>query len=152
MEFLPTTLFPQTRPNLFTSPFRAFDEVVRDMFRSWPAMQTITPQTFPVDILEYNDKYLIKADLPGIDRKCVDISFENNLLTLRVEEFKEKEEKVEKEANFLVRERLFSECARSIPLPLADVKATIDAVMKDGVLKIVVPKSHEKQTKKIEIH
>ena len=148
MEFFPS-LFTPSRTSMLPTSARAFEEAFNNMFKSWPSVQTLTPQTFPLDIVELNERYVIKADLPEVDRKDVNISFENNLLTVHVEVCREEEKK---EANYLLRERLYGECARTIPLPLADSRGTIEAVMKDGILKITVPKSHEKQTKKIEIH
>jgi HSP20 family protein len=146
MEF-----FPETRPEgrvtpFFRSPLRNIEETFNKM---WPAFQNISPQPFALEVVELPESYIVKAFLPGIDRKCVDMWFDNLILTLKVE-IEEEEEK--KEATYLLRERFYGTTARSIQLPLADLKGNINATMKDGVLKIAVPKSHEKQTKKIEIH
>lgn len=145
MELLPSIFSPE-RSAFLTNPFKAFEEALG---RTWPTSLVTTGNTFALDLVELPDKYALKADLPGIDRKCVDISFENQVLTIRVEAATEEEKK---EARYLMRERLYQTVMRSVTLPLADPKAAIDAVMKDGVLKITVPKSHEKQTKRIEIH
>ncbi|MBX7137704.1 MAG: Hsp20/alpha crystallin family protein [Oligoflexia bacterium] len=148
MEFFPSIL-PETRSTLFAQPFRALEEAVNKMWPAFNALGQVVPRTFALDVEELPDKYRIKADLPGIDRKCVHISFEQPMLTIEIEVNKEEERK---EGTFLARERLYSTTARSIPLPLADAKGNVDAVMKEGVLTITVPKSHEKQTKTIEIH
>lgn len=148
MEYLPE-IFSQSRAPFLTTPFRGVEEVFQNMFKPWVPGQRFAAPTIPLDVVEYPDKYLIRADLPGIDRKCVDISFENNVLLLKVEIQREEEKK---DAAFVVRERLFGSTVRPVQLPLADQKGVIDAVMKDGVLKIVVPKAIEKHTKKIEIH
>lgn len=145
MELMPNIFTPE-RTGLTSNPFRMFEEAVNKM---WPTMQTAGFNTFAIDLVEQPDKYLIKADLPGIDRKCIDLAFENHLLTVRVEVEREEEKK---EGRYLLRERFYQTAVRSVPLPLADAKANIDAVMKDGVLRITIPKSHEKQTKRIEIH
>ena len=148
MEF-----FPEIRPEsritpFFRSPLRNIEETINKM---WPTFQNVSAQPFPLEVVELSESYIVKAFLPGIDRKCVDMWFENLILTLKVE-ILEEEEKKDKEATYLLRERFYGTTARSIQLPLADLKGSINATMKDGVLKITVPKSHEKQTKKIEIH
>lgn len=145
MELLPSMFTPE-RSTFFGNPLKAFEEAFT---RNWPTAWVTANNTFPLDLVELADKYSLKADLPGIERKCVDISFENQALTIRVEVQTEEEKK---DARYLMRERLCQTVVRSVSLPLADPKAAIDAVMKDGVLKITVPKSHEKQTKRIEIH
>lgn len=149
MEFFPS-VFPETRPATFTNLFRPLEQMVN---RTWPQFPMLAPRGLAFDLAELPDKYIAKVDLPGIDRKCVDISFEDHTLTVQVEFNKEEEKKEEKkEAFYMLRERFYGNTARSIPLPLADAKANIDAVLKDGVLKIVIPKSLEKHTKRIEIH
>ena len=148
MEYLPE-LFSTTRNPLFTNPLRAFEDVVQSTFKPWLPMQRVPMNVIPLDVLEYKDRYVIKADLPGIDRKCVDIAFENSNLIIRIDQSKEEERK---EVAFLVRERLISSAVRSVILPLADPKSAIDATLKEGVLFITVPKQLEKHTKKIEIH
>ena len=148
MEYLPE-LFTQMKSPFIGSPLRGVEDVFQNMFKPWVSSQRLTSQNIPLDVIEFTDKYLIRADLPGIDRKAVDISFENGTLLLKVQIEREEEKR---EATFLVRERLFSSALRTVQLPLADFKGTIDAVMKDGVLKISVPKAAERQTKKIEIH
>ena len=148
MEYFPEILSSSRSP-LFTNPLRNFEDIFTSAFKPWMPMQRFAAPTIPLDIVEFADKYIVKADLPGVERKCVDISFENGTLLLKVEMVRDEEKK---DAQYLTRERLFSSTARSIPLPLADAKGAIDAVMKEGVLRITVPKQVEKHTKKIEIH
>ena len=148
MEYLPE-IFSTARNPLFANPMRAFEDVVQSTFKPWLPMQRIPMSVIPLDVLEYKDRYVVKADLPGIDRKFVDIAFENSNLIIRIDQTKEEERK---EVAFLVRERLVNSAVRSVILPLADPKSAIDATLKEGVLFITVPKQLEKHTKKIEIH
>jgi HSP20 family protein len=146
MEFFPE-IIPESRITPFlTNPLRRFEETVNKM---WPAFQNVSTQPFALEVVELPESYIVKAFLPGVDRKCVEMWFENLILTLKVEIEAEDEKK---DATYLLRERFYGTTARSIQLPLADLKGNINATMKDGILKIAVPKSHEKQTKKIEIH
>lgn len=148
MEYLPE-VFSTARSPMFSTPFRALEEFFDTAFKPWVPSSRFAVPSIPLDVTELPEKYIVKADLPGIERKFVDISFENQMLTLKVELTKEEEKK---ETRYLLRERLFSSTARSVPLPLADSKATIDAHLKEGVLTVVIPKQLEKQMKRIEIH
>jgi HSP20 family protein len=149
MEYFPETTSQSFRSPFFSYPLRAFEEVFGAATKPWFAPQRFAAQNIPLDVAEFADKYIVKADLPGIEREDVDISFENSNLTLRVEVEREEEKK---DTFFLLRERLYTTSVRSFPLPLADSKGVIDAKMKEGVLTISIPKRIEKQTRKIEIH
>jgi len=147
MNFFPELVPERRTSSAFNSPLRRFEETLNWL---WPSFENIVPQQpFALEVVELPESYVVKAFLPGVDRKCVEMWFENLILTLKVEIEREEEKK---EATYLLRERFYGTTARSIQLQLADLKANIDATMKDGILKITIPKSHEKQTKKIEIH
>lgn len=100
------------------------------------------------DVSETDSHVHVKADLPGIDVKDLDISIENNVLTVRGEKKQEKEDKTE---NYHCVERYYGSFCRSFMLP-ADVNADeIEAVYKDGVLQLTVPKSETSKRKRIEV-
>lgn len=100
------------------------------------------------DISETDGHLHVKADLPGIDVKDLDISIDNNVLTVKGEKKHEKEEKGE---NYRCVERHYGSFCRSFMLP-AEVKSDeIDAVYKDGVLHLTLPKSEASKPKKIEV-
>ncbi len=100
------------------------------------------------DISETDDHIVVKADLPGIDAKELDISITGNVLTIKGEKKREKEEQNE---SFHRVERWFGSFTRSIALPV-DVDAEgIEAIYKDGVLKIMIPKTEKAKRKKIEV-
>jgi HSP20 family protein len=91
---------------------------------------------------------VVKADLPGIDVKGLDITIKDNVLTLKGEK---KEEHEEKKECFHRIERRFGSFCRSFPLP-GDVKTEgVEAVYKDGVLRLTIPKSEVSAPKKIEV-
>jgi HSP20 family protein len=100
------------------------------------------------DISETEEHIHVKADLPGIDVKDLDISIDNNVLTVRGEKKQEKEDKGE---NYRCVERHYGSFCRSFMLP-AEVKSDgIEAVYKDGVLRLSVPKSEAAKPKRIEV-
>jgi HSP20 family protein len=101
-----------------------------------------------VDLTETKDSFLVKAELPGLEAKDVDVSVSGNVLTIKGEKKKEEEEKDEHHHYV---ERYYGTFQRSFQLP-ANVKAEkIDATFEKGVLKVTLPKKEEAKRKQIEI-
>lgn len=101
-----------------------------------------------VDIYEQGNDIVLKAELPGVDPKDVDIRLENNVLTLRGERRFENEVKKE---NYHRVERSYGTFSRSFTLPSVVNQTGIKADFKDGMLKVVLPKREEAKPKQIEI-
>ena len=101
-----------------------------------------------VDIYEQGNDIVLKAELPGVDAKDVDIRLENNVLTLRGQRRFEGE--VKKESYHRV-ERSYGSFTRSFTLPSVVDQSAIKAEVKDGILKVVLPKREEAKPKQIEI-
>lgn len=102
-----------------------------------------------VDLYEKDDHYMIKAELPGIDKKDIKIDLKDGLLTLSGERNHDNEVKKE---NFYRRERSYGKFQRVFTLPAGVDPQNIKAEYKDGVLQIEVPKPEEKKAKKITVH
>jgi HSP20 family protein len=101
-----------------------------------------------VDFTETKETITVKAEIPGIEPKDVQLMLENGVLTLRGEKRQETEQKDER---FYRMERSYGSFARSLRLP-ANVDATkATAVFKNGVLTIVMPKTAEARGKAIPI-
>ena len=101
-----------------------------------------------VDILEQNGNIVLKAELPGIDPKDVDVRVENNILTLRGE--RKFDEEVQKDSYHRV-ERSYGNFTRSFTLPNVVDTEKIKAEFKDGVLRMTLPKKEEAKPKQISI-
>ncbi len=101
-----------------------------------------------VDVMESNDEIVLKAELPGIDLKDVEVLIKDNVLTLRGERRFEKEEEKE---NYHRIERTYGTFQRFFTLPASVEQDKIKAKMKDGVLEVRIPKAKEEKSKKIEI-
>ncbi|MGA3114683.1 MAG: Hsp20/alpha crystallin family protein [Syntrophobacteraceae bacterium] len=114
-----------------------------------PSMMKEHGEMMPAfDISEADDHFVVKADLPGIDPKNLDISLTGNVLTIRGEK---KEEREEKNERYYTLERQFGSFTRSFMLP-ADVKEDgIEASYKGGVLRVNIPKSERAKQKKIPV-
>ena len=102
-----------------------------------------------VDIEEEEDKYVIKADLPGVDKKDIEVKLENGVLSIRGEKHTEKE--TGKGTKKHRTERFHGTFARSFTLPDAVKADKVDAAYKDGVLSLTIPKKEESKPKSIEI-
>ena len=100
------------------------------------------------DIYEDNDNYYIKADLPGIKKGDVKISYSDGNLSISGERVQEKETK---DAKFHRIERSFGKYYRSFNLPKEIKEDKIEAEFKDGQLNITIPKADEVKPKEIEI-
>jgi HSP20 family protein len=102
-----------------------------------------------VDIYEHGQDIVLKAELPGVDPKDVDVRLENNVLTLRGQ--RKFENEVKKESYHRV-ERSYGSFSRSFTLPSVVDQGNIKAEFKDGILKLVLPKREEAKPKQIEIN
>lgn len=104
--------------------------------------------TPPIDLSETNDKFTIKAEIPGIDPKEIDISVNNNTLLIKGEK---KEEKEEKGKNYYRMERRYGSFSRSIDLPASVDTNKVSAEYKNGVLEINLQKKEEVKPKQINV-
>lgn len=101
-----------------------------------------------VTTLQDGNQLVIKADLPDINEKDLDIQMENNMLTIRGER---KFEKSVKEENYLRVERSYGAFSRSFSLPNTVNTEGIKAEYKNGVLTLMLPKREESKPKQIKI-
>jgi HSP20 family protein len=102
-----------------------------------------------VDILETEQELIVKADLPDIDPKDLDIRVENNILTIRGER---KFEKQVNDSNYLRVERAYGSFARSFQLANTVNSEAIKADYQNGVLTLHIPKREEAKPKQIKVN
>ena len=106
---------------------------------------TFTP-TF--DVSETEKELIVTAEVPGMDKKNININISDGLLTIKGEK---KQEKEEKDENYHCVERRYGTFSRTMRLPSEVETDKVVATYKDGVLKITLPKSEAAKPKKIEI-
>ena len=104
--------------------------------------------TPPVDIFETPELVVLRADLPGIDQKDIDVRIENSTLTLRGERRFLKEAKDE---DYHRIERSYGTFSRSFQLPGSIDQTKISAIHKDGVLEVHLPKREDTRPKQIKV-
>jgi HSP20 family protein len=101
-----------------------------------------------VDIYENKDQIVIEAELPGMNREDFDLSFENNIITLRGERRFEKKDESD---NYHRVERSYGSFTRSFTLPPTVSGEGISAEYRNGVLRVTLPKREEVKARRIEI-
>jgi HSP20 family protein len=104
-----------------------------------------------IDVVEKQDAYLLYAELPGVDASAVDISFEQNVLTLKGTKPSSIETAKDGEVRVYAAERITGSFERSVRLPEFVDSEKIQAEFINGLLKITVPKARAAQLRKIEI-
>lgn len=101
-----------------------------------------------VDVLENDQNVVLKAELPGIDPKDVEIRIQDNTLTLKGER---KFEKDVKEGSYQMVERSYGSFSRSFSLPAYINSENVTADYKDGLLTLTLPKREEAKPKVIKL-
>ena len=129
------------------------DEISRFFERDYPLsgerLSSLEGQWFPsVDIEQQDGKYLLKADIPGVDPKDIKISIENGQLTI---EGKRESKLEENKDNYRRVERSSGSFYRSFSLPDANEDKDIQAHCSNGVLEITIPRTESAKKKKIEV-
>ncbi len=106
------------------------------------------PWAPPVDILETENELVLKADVPGVDLKDIDIQFENGTLTVKGER---KFEKDEKNKGFHRMERSYGSFVRIFTVPETVDAEHVKAAYEAGVLTITLPKKEVAKPKTIKV-
>jgi HSP20 family protein len=125
---------------------RFFDEP----FFNAPQLWSQRPEGFPLplDVLEEEGQYVVKASLPGIDPEQVEITLTDNVLTIKGETKRESENE---KNNYHIRERHFGNFMRQISLPVSVEADQVDANYENGVLTLHLPKAEAVKPKKISV-
>ncbi len=123
-----------------------FERVFRDFESPFdPDGRTWSPA---IDIADKDDKLVLTAELPGMQKSDVKIDLQDNVLTIEGEKrYKNEENK----ANYYRCERAYGKFSRSFTLPLKIDTAAVTAEFKDGVLTITMPKTEDAKPRQIEI-
>jgi HSP20 family protein len=148
------------------APIRAFRSLSTDPFRELFELQRNINQLFDesfegkredaglkawtpaVDVYEDENSFMIKMDLPEVSREDVNVSLNENTLSISGERRVENEDKRE---NYHRVERRYGQFYRSFTLPPNINAEAISAQVKDGVLRLTLPKREEARPKQIEV-
>ena len=142
----------------------AFDEFRRDIMHSlrWPLLRRHTLLNWPdnywpkmewarmreplVDIRDNGKEIVVDAEMPGIPKENIDIQVSANSIEICGELHSENEME---EEGYLQRERSFSTCYRQMPLPAEVIPDGADAIYKDGMLRVRLPKKDSSPAEKV---
>ena len=128
----------------------------REMDRIWdrflgetPFAKVLSEEWAPsVDVSETKDNFVVKAELPGLEAKDVNVNISGDLLTIKGEKKKEEEEKDE---HHYCAERYYGSFQRVFQLPTSVQADKVEATFDKGVLKVTIPKAEEAKKKEIEV-
>src|SRR3989304_805267 len=145
----------------YLSPFdeieRTFDEYMgRSWLRpfrfEWPSWTERTRafdlKTPRIDVLDQDDRIIVKAEVPGINKDDLEVTLSNNTLTIHGKTEKKTEEK---KGEYVHREISTGEISRTIVLPSDVDESKVKATFKDGLLELTLPKVQKSTRTKISI-
>jgi HSP20 family protein len=129
-------------------PWRGIDALRQEMERvfdrflepRWDELEAAGAWVPKLDFSETKDAFMVKAEVPGVEQKDLSVSVHNQMLTIKGEKHKEKEEKDEKHHRV---ERSWGAFTRTIALPGGVDTEKVNATFKDGVLTIKLQKTPE---------
>lgn len=149
------TAMARREENPFVDFHRQLNRLFEDFFSDFEGRSSslMFPSSFGrfdtsmprVDVAETDKEVTVSADLPGLDEKDVQVTLDEDVLTIRGAR---KDEREEKKRNYHLVERSYGEFHRSIPLPGGLDKDQVKATFKKGVLTVTLPKLPEAQSKK----
>ncbi len=133
-------------------PFRELERMQREMDQLFttffgPTRERMAGVFPPVNISEDRDNFYIRAEMPGVDPKDVDLEVEAEQVTIKGERKAEVDEK----ASYHRKERESGKFARVISLPTKVNADKAEAVFKSGILTITIPKAEEVKPRQIKI-
>ncbi|MBX3054971.1 MAG: Hsp20/alpha crystallin family protein [Anaerolineae bacterium] len=128
-------------------PTALFEEFVNR-----PALRWSNEWSVALDVAENEEGYLVKANLPGVTVDDVELTLEDNVLTIKGEvKGDEVAEETIEETQYHVRERRTGSFSRSVRFPVLVSSTAVTANFENGVLSLHVPKAEEVKPKRIEI-
>lgn len=145
-------LLPFKKRSSVPNVFSEMDEMIKKMWFGFPfhnLQEDMDVAWSPrLDVSETDNNLEIVADLPGMEKKDITVTLEDNLLTIKGEK---KEEKENKDKQYHTIERCSGSFYRAVRLPVEVEKDKIEAAFKDGVLTLRLPKSKDSKRKVAQI-
>ncbi|GAA0517691.1 18 kDa antigen [Saccharopolyspora subtropica] len=127
-------------------PFRDFSRLANEVLSA-----TRAPQAMPMDVYRLGDHYVIEFDLPGVDPDSLEVTTENNTLTVRAERKTPARGSEQREPSYLAAERPRGTFSRQLMMGEGVDMSGIAADYKDGVLTVTVPVAEEAKPRRIEV-
>ena len=148
---MPTAITRWDPSTDFASMRNMMDRLIEQSFGRIPVFrgsEELGPSSLGLDVIENGDSFVVRAAVPGVDPKDVDISIEDDVLTIKGE-FEKKEETTED--NFVRRELRYGSFYRQLRLPPTVDAENAKADFEHGMLKLTLPKKPESRARSIKI-
>jgi HSP20 family protein len=133
-----------------SSPFRDFDNVFRDAWRTLSPLQTLSQVGPACDVRETDKHYIMSFDVPGMSKEDINVEVSGNCLCVSGERKEERSEGDEGSRSFFS-ERHYGSFERSLTLPNDVDPSRVSAEYHNGVLEVSIPKSEESHRSKVAI-
>jgi HSP20 family protein len=155
---------PRRETTLFDEMDRAFDDLMlggpprgwrhgwmhpfREMWPEWARLEQAVEMTPKVDLIDREEEFLVRAEVPGVEKDDLEIELVGQVLTLKGER---KHEKTEEKGTYYRSEIARGSFVRSLRLPENVDLENAKAEFKDGVLEIHLPKTEKTARRRIEV-
>jgi HSP20 family protein len=139
------------------NPFYELDKFQRDLNRFFDLGQGMADQdasllagywTPAVEVLDHKDNVIVRAELPGLVKEDIEVTIENNVLSIRGEK---KQEHEQKEAEVVRSERYYGVFHRAFTLPSSVDSARVNAKFHNGVLELTIAKKEDAKPRQIRV-
>ena len=130
---------------------RAMERMLNDLYdNSEFGFSESMSLRLPLDVVENDEAFVVKADVAGMDLEDIEITYTNNNLSIKGEVSEERKEKDE-EGRYHLRERRYGSFSRTISMPGSVDVENIEAETENGVLMIHLPKKEEVKPRRISV-
>jgi len=126
-----------------------FDDSFRALMRPWRFDAPDAAPRIKIDLTEHDGSYLVKAEIPGVRKEDIDVRVDGNLVTISAEVKSEKEEKSGGRVLRQERQRGYASRTFTLACPVEDNRA--EAIYKDGVLELTLPKKAATSSKRLTV-
>jgi HSP20 family protein len=129
---------------------RGFGSILQDSPARDDEWQTPALWTPQIDVRQRDEAVVVRADLPGVRKEDVQVEVQNDVLVISGQRREEREEGGD-DQDYRMFERSYGSFYRSVPLPQGTNPDEIEAVMRDGVLKVTLPLAENARRRRIQI-
>ena len=135
--------------HLLLDPLELMRQDLGRMFGYWPELTTETAELtgeYPMDVREEDNKIIVEQEIPGFKNDEIDVRVDGDVLSITATRCTP-----ENKGTSHLHERCFTRIQRSITLPSVVDESKVDAQLKDGVLRLEMPKAEGQQRRRIKV-
>lgn len=134
---------------LFDTLFhRGWMRPFRELWPEWAGLEGVSMRSPRIDLIDREGELVVRAELPGVDKKDLEVSLTGNSLTVRAETRKEAKEE---QGEYFCAEITQGAFSRVLQLPEEILPEAVQASFENGILEVHLPKAHKVEPRKIEV-